>query len=74
MRGSHVLKTWSTTQATVALSSAEAELIALVKGAAAGLAVTRLLRDYRLAVMLSLLHIRRRRPPTLVLPTRSLYH
>ncbi len=45
MRGSHVLKTWSTTQATVALSSAEAELIALVKGAAEGLAVTSLLRD-----------------------------
>ncbi len=47
MRGSHVLKTWSTTQATVALSSAEAELIALVKGAAEGLAVTSLLRDLR---------------------------
>ena len=33
MSGQHVLKTWSTTQATVALSSAEAELFALVKGA-----------------------------------------
>ena len=34
MLGEHVLKTWSTTQATVAMSSAEAELYALVKGAA----------------------------------------
>ena len=45
MRGSHVLKTWSGTQATVALSSAEAELIALVKGAAEGLAMRSLLWD-----------------------------
>ena len=32
-RGGHLLKTWSTTQTTVALSSAEAELTGLVKGA-----------------------------------------
>ena len=32
--GSHCIKSWSTTQATVAMSSAEAELISLVKGAA----------------------------------------
>jgi hypothetical protein len=38
MRGSHVLKCWCTTQSTVALSSAEAELIAAVRGAAEGLA------------------------------------
>ena len=38
MRGSHVLRTWCGTQATVALSSAEAELIAAVRGAAEGLA------------------------------------
>ena len=31
--GQHCLKTWSSTQATVALSSAEAELCALTKGA-----------------------------------------
>ncbi len=38
MRGGHVLKTWCTAQATVALSSAEAELVAAVRGAAEGLA------------------------------------
>ena len=37
MRGNHVLKTWSTTQPTIALSSAEAELIAAVRGAAEGM-------------------------------------
>ena len=46
MRGSHVLKTWSGTQATIALSSAEAELIAAVRGAAEGLAVRSLVRDF----------------------------
>jgi hypothetical protein len=46
MRGSHVLKTWSHTQATIALSSAEAELIAAVKGAAEGLAVRSLVQDF----------------------------
>jgi hypothetical protein len=46
LRGRHVLKTWSGTQATIALSSAEAELIAAVKGAAEGLAVRSLVRDF----------------------------
>ena len=40
-----MLKTWSGTQATIALSSAEAELIALVKGAAEGLALRSLIAD-----------------------------
>ena len=34
MRGSHLIKHWSTTQSTVALSSAEAELTGICKGAA----------------------------------------
>lgn len=46
MRGAHVLKTWSHTQATVALSSAEAELIAIVKGASEGLAAKHLAEDF----------------------------
>ncbi len=46
LRGRHVLKTWSGTQATIALSSAEAELIAAGKGAAEGLAVRSLVRDF----------------------------
>ena len=45
MRGSHLIKQWRSTQATVALSSAEAELISIVKGAAEGMGVRSLLRD-----------------------------
>ena len=37
MRGNHVLKTWSTTQPTIVLTSAEAEFIAAVRGAAEGM-------------------------------------
>ena len=44
-RGQHLLKSWSTTQATIALSSAEAELYSLVKGAAQTLGMMALGRD-----------------------------
>ena len=44
--GEHCLKTWSSTQATVALSSAEAELYALTKGAAQALGMLSLLADF----------------------------
>jgi hypothetical protein len=37
VRGSHLLKHWSTTQQTIALSSGEAELKGILKGAAEGL-------------------------------------
>ena len=43
--GAHTLKTWSSTQATVALSSAEAELYALTKGAAQALGFITLMAD-----------------------------
>ena len=43
--GGHVLKTWSSTQATVALSSAEAAFYALTKGAAQALGLMTLLAD-----------------------------
>ena len=46
MRGGHVLKTWATTQPTIALSSAEAELIAAVRGAAEGLSARTLCADF----------------------------
>ena len=46
MRGIHTIKHWSTTQSTVALSSAEAELIALVKGGSEALGARSLLRDF----------------------------
>ena len=45
MGGKHVLKTWSSTKAMVALSSAEAELYALVKGAAQTLGIMAMPRD-----------------------------
>ena len=44
--GTHVLKTWSSTQATVALSSAEAELYALTKAASQTLGIMSLLNDF----------------------------
>ena len=43
--GSHVVKTWSSTQATVASSSGEAEFCGLVKGASQLLGARALLRD-----------------------------
>ena len=43
--GAHTLKSWSSTQATVALSSAEAELYALTKGAAQALGFITLMAD-----------------------------
>ena len=44
-RGSHLIKHWSTTQSTVALSSAEAELTGISKGAAQGLGLQSIARD-----------------------------
>ena len=46
MWGLHCLKSWASTQATVALSSAEAELYALTKGASQALGVMTLLEDF----------------------------
>ena len=44
--GTHCLKTWSSTQATIALSSAEAELYAMCKGASQALGAMALLEDF----------------------------
>ncbi len=43
--GWHTVKTWSTTQATVAMSSAEAELFSLTKGAAVTLGLISIAKD-----------------------------
>ena len=48
--GGHCLKTWSSSQATVALSSAEAELYALTKGSAQALGAMSLLQDFGVVV------------------------
>ena len=45
MMGGHVLKTWSSTQATVSLSSGEAEFNGVVKAAGIALGQQSILRD-----------------------------
>ena len=45
MKGGHCLKTWSKTQALVAKSSGEAELYAVVRGAAEALGMATLAQD-----------------------------
>jgi len=46
--GSHTLKMWSSTQSVIALSSAEAELYAMVKGAAQTLGMMTMAVDFGL--------------------------
>ena len=50
MWGNSLLKSWSTTQSTVALSSAEAELYALSKCAQQALSMTSLAADFKICV------------------------
>eukprot|EP00969_Alexandrium_andersonii_P234779 10366481-Alexandrium_andersonii.AAC.1 len=45
MRGQHAIKHWPTTQKTIALSSGEAELAGVAKGAADGLGLAAIARD-----------------------------
>jgi hypothetical protein len=54
MRGTHLIKHWSSTQKTVTLSSGEAELNGIVKGAAEALGLQSLGRDLGVEVGLSL--------------------
>ena len=46
MRGDHLVKAWSRTQATIALSSAEAELYAMVKTSAEIIGLQSMLKDW----------------------------
>ena len=46
LRGGHLIKAWSKTQAIIAKSSAESELYAMVKGTCEGLGVCTLLKDF----------------------------
>ena len=46
MAGTHLLKTWSRTQATIALSSAEAELYATIRAAAEVLGLQSMMKDW----------------------------
>jgi hypothetical protein len=45
MHGKHCIKTWASTQATRATSSAEAEFYAIVEGASRGLGMKSLVMD-----------------------------
>ena len=45
MIGTHTLKTWSTTQATMAMCSAEAEYYAMIEGAVRTLGLQSVLRE-----------------------------
>ena len=45
MLGSHVLRSWASTQAIIALSSGEAEYYSIVKGSSIGLGIKRMLED-----------------------------
>ncbi len=45
MWGNHPLKSWSTTQGIIALSSGEAEYYGMVKGGSIGLGMRAILRD-----------------------------
>ena len=54
MWGDHIIKSWSTTQSVIALSSGEAEYYGMVKGAPVGLGIQSVLRDFEINVKLTL--------------------
>ena len=54
-RGNHLIKHWSTTQSTVALSSAEAELTGICKGASQSLGLQSLAADLGIKVKLKIM-------------------
>ena len=54
-RGQHLVKHWSTTQSTVALSSAEAELTDISKGAAQGLGLQTIAADHGITLSLQVM-------------------
>ena len=55
MRGSHLIKHWSSTQKVVTLSSAEAELSGIVKSTTEALGIQSVGRDVGLSMTLSIL-------------------
>ena len=55
MRGNHCIKHWSTTQSTVALSSGEAELGGICRGASIGLGLQSLAMDLGIFLDLEML-------------------
>ena len=55
MHGMHCIKTWSSTQAIIALSSAEAEYYGIVKAASQGIGIKSLCADFDCKVALEIL-------------------
>ena len=53
MFGSHSVKSWSTTQPVIALSSGEAEYYSMVKGGSMGLGIQAMARDLGISVSVS---------------------
>ena len=54
MWGERIIKSWSTTQSVIALSSGEAEYYGMVKRASVGLGMKSVLRDFKINVKLPL--------------------
>ena len=54
MVGSHLLKSWSSTQPVITLSSGEAELYGVVRGSAVGLGFISMLADLGIVLVLRL--------------------
>ena len=54
MVGDHMVKSWSITQAVIALSSGDAEYYGIVKGGSAGLGLRSVLRDLGVEFRLSI--------------------
>ena len=54
MRGAHLIKHWSTTQTTVALSSAEAELTGICKGTSQSIGLRSLAADLGIKLQLEI--------------------
>ena len=55
--GKHVIRTWSSTQATVATSSGEAELIAMYEGTCRGLALKTAMSEMSLQPQLKMIRV-----------------
>ena len=54
MLGNHVIKTWSSTQSVVSVSSGEAEFYSMVKGGSNGMGVQAIMKEIGIALPLML--------------------
>ena len=54
MWGSHLIKSWSSTQSVIALSSGEAEYYGIVKGASVGMGLQAVLKDFEVETAITI--------------------